>query len=294
MSPVIDIQVELAMSELETHYSRRPDRVLYHYTSADGLYGIVNNKTLWATQIQYLNDAKEFLHAVDLADFEVNRLKIKANGDEIVLFEEMHKRLRSSNGARSFIFSLSEEPDLLSQWRAYCSKGGFSIGFDPSALYQLAASNGFRLLPCIYEEAQQKALIKQVIDETLSLFHARKGSENLELLSSDLMHIPFYGRFLLMATSIKHPSFSEEKEWRLIGGPFSYKDARAGWRPRRDILIPYYEFNLTAVSGEMPISDVCVGPALHQDLSLDSAGSFLASNQIKAQISQSAIPYRTE
>ncbi len=286
--------MELTLSDLEKHYSRRPDRPLYHYTSADGLYGIVKNKILWATQVQYLNDAKEFLHAVDLADNEVIRLKKNASRDEIVLFEQMHNSLRSSNGARSFIFSLSEEPDLLSQWRAYCSKGGFSIGFDPSALYELSVSNGFRLLPCVYEEAQQKALINQVIGETLNLFRARKGSENVEQLSTDLMHKPFYGSFLLMATSIKHPSFSEEREWRLIGGPFPYHSAQAGWRPRGGMLVPYHEFNLMAASGEIPISNVHVGPALDQKLSVESVGTFLASNKIEALLFESAIPYKTQ
>ena len=34
-------------------------KILYHYTTMDGLKGIIASKSLWATKIQYLNDASE-------------------------------------------------------------------------------------------------------------------------------------------------------------------------------------------------------------------------------------------
>jgi hypothetical protein len=38
-----------------------------HYTSAAALIGIFENEKLWATNIKFLNDEQEFLHALDLA-----------------------------------------------------------------------------------------------------------------------------------------------------------------------------------------------------------------------------------
>ena len=39
---------------------------LYHYTSQEGLLGILSSKTLWATRIQYLNDSTEFAYTLAL------------------------------------------------------------------------------------------------------------------------------------------------------------------------------------------------------------------------------------
>ena len=40
--------------------------VLYHYTSASGLKGIVESGTLWATDVLHLNDSSEISYAVEL------------------------------------------------------------------------------------------------------------------------------------------------------------------------------------------------------------------------------------
>src|SRR6266568_442547 len=39
---------------------------LYHYTSQEGLLGILSSKTLWATRIQSLNDSTEFAYTLAL------------------------------------------------------------------------------------------------------------------------------------------------------------------------------------------------------------------------------------
>lgn len=40
------------------------DDLLWHYTDCAALLNIVNNGVLWATQIQYMNDAQELVHIV--------------------------------------------------------------------------------------------------------------------------------------------------------------------------------------------------------------------------------------
>src|SRR5258708_37938810 len=54
--------------------SRKPDKPLYHYTTQKGLLGIIKSRQIWATHTQYLNDRREFLHAVDLVREEIKRL----------------------------------------------------------------------------------------------------------------------------------------------------------------------------------------------------------------------------
>jgi hypothetical protein len=61
---------------------------LYHYTTAEGLVGIVRDRKLWATDIFHLNDRREFIHGIKLAVEELQRDGIyegyKAHVPEIV------------------------------------------------------------------------------------------------------------------------------------------------------------------------------------------------------------------
>ena len=52
---------------------------LYHYTTQEGLLGIVEKGEIWATNIFYLNDAAEFKHA-----FRIFSNKIQAKISELI------------------------------------------------------------------------------------------------------------------------------------------------------------------------------------------------------------------
>jgi len=262
------------MKLINQHYKKLPTSTLYHYTNSEAFLGIVNNAQLWATQIQYMNDKKEFKHAVDLTVRMIKEV-INASGSSLFL-EKLKSSVSQYNGARTFIVSFSENPDTLSQWRAYSRGGGYSIGFDHRKLIELAHKHTFSLLPCIYDENTQKELLKELVNFSMS------ESSNIEDPSSEdqINHFlakKFYGKFMRLAPSIKHPAFSEENEWRLIGGPFSYELDEAGWRSARGMLVPYHSFSLLDNEGFLPINEVHIGP--HPDMydSADSVRTFLYS-----------------
>jgi hypothetical protein len=47
--------------------------LLYHYTTQEGLLGILESKSLRATWIHYLNDSREFWHAFEVAKEQIDR-----------------------------------------------------------------------------------------------------------------------------------------------------------------------------------------------------------------------------
>ncbi len=49
---------------------------LYHYTTQDGLRGIIKSRSLWFTNIFYINDASEFNYIFKLVQEELN-LKVQ-------------------------------------------------------------------------------------------------------------------------------------------------------------------------------------------------------------------------
>lgn len=107
-----------------------PD-VLYHYTSIEGFKGIIDSKEIWATAANHLlNDPTEITHAKEIALEILRKRKSDFNGKG-ELYNNCKSAIESSDRSKKFrcICSFSEEGDLLSQWRAYCPKGGVSVGF---------------------------------------------------------------------------------------------------------------------------------------------------------------------
>ena len=56
---------------LEDFINQAPPEKLYHYTSQEGVIGILSEKVLWASMIHYMNDSKEYALALDLAKQEL-------------------------------------------------------------------------------------------------------------------------------------------------------------------------------------------------------------------------------
>ena len=50
-------------------------RDIYHYTSVDGIIGILRNKELWFTNIYFLNDNQELFYTYKLIDEVIKEIK---------------------------------------------------------------------------------------------------------------------------------------------------------------------------------------------------------------------------
>lgn len=238
----------------ETLETTPPD-LLFHYTSPTGLIGIVESKKLWATNIRYLNDAKELDHAVEYFLLCLKNLSRPGNSytpEELSLFKRMGENIYTAGGD-IYVFSLSAERDLLSQWRAYCPpNGGYSVGFPSSQLKVMANKQGFYLTPCVYDHANQYAIVSDIIGGHLQYFHSLLSNHTGEdtkdiyerVVSSFAQYVARYGPLL------KHRSFSEEREWRLVSSPLQIGHPKISYRAGRYSIIPYLEFDL--VDNEKP------------------------------------------
>ena len=154
-------------------FSPVPGRPIFHYTSQSGFLGILQDKALWASKIQFLNDSAEFQYTLDLIE-----ARMKAQDENPDLKEFTHFRenvigwLRGSmKYPNIFVVSFSERGDLLSQWRAYCPSGaGFSIGFTYDQLLPAIKkeSPNARLVKCIYQLDEQVKIVDELISRALS------------------------------------------------------------------------------------------------------------------------------
>src|SRR5262245_50249024 len=113
---------------------RNMPAVLYHYTSADALDGILQSRRLWATHVAYLNDSSEYRYTMRLASGHLGAFGRRSTDPRLAaLHAEWERALELAADNHVYVISLSASRDLLSQWRSYAPKG-FALGFDQTHL----------------------------------------------------------------------------------------------------------------------------------------------------------------
>ena len=152
---------------MELGRSPRLPPELFHYTTADGLKGIMERDRIWATNYRYVNDLTELLHANGfLRDELLARLPSTSSLVQAV-FEAILKTPDLLFGMTDvFVACFCEDGDLLSQWRAYGgSGGGYAIGYQDIAIRTGIVGSQYGLYKVIYKEDQQKEIINFLLDE---------------------------------------------------------------------------------------------------------------------------------
>ena len=289
------------MDTIDQTVSKRSVKILYHYTAQSGLMGIVKNKCIWATNIEYLNDSEEFALAVKLMRAEIDVSRKACSDPKLLPFldnaAEMVDLIQSVTSV--YVSSFTENGDLLSQWRGYAPRGnGFSIGFDYENLKASIEGQGYFIAPCIYDESTQRQLVRESIRDLMEHLLdgiTKWGSYDPTDDYYGLAYSNFYSSFCHSAPLIKHVSFSEEREWRAVSQHgFKTRDLdKIGYREGVSMVTPYRVINLGSESSSLPISEIIVGPTPHKGLSAQSVSMFMKAAGInRCVVKLSAIPYR--
>ena len=268
--------------------------VLYHYTTQEGLLGIIRSKTVWASNVHYLNDSKEFRHAIELANRLAWSSANESKEDWRLEFRDRLKQgLEQISRIHIFVFSLSENGDQLSQWRGYCPAGaGYSLGFEIEKLRSISARQGFALEPVVYDPQEQEQLLGALIERlTRAHFSDKEIHLSKEKIENAVNY--FLSEFVRLAPKLKDQSFREEREWRLISGLVSVDDPRLDFRPGKSGIIPYVKIRLEAADIDFPIKEVVVGPTQDMELATGAVSTFMSSQKIKNwRVRCSQVPYR--
>ncbi|MCS4257793.1 hypothetical protein M2405_006120 [Rhodococcus erythropolis] len=220
------------------------NEILYHYTSAAGLLGIldpvaiptgwgntiesnVGSFSLWATDTAYVNDSGELnygrahlakqLRRTVAPDSEhdglVSGLEFVLSGafadlDPLEIKNDLYGPDRLSVYATCFC----ENGDLLSQWRGYGTGHGYSIGFRKDTLQQTVRVAGrwsdgdeIRALKPLELVKVQYGEVLPVLRETADLILER-GKDDSDAWQMCLRAL----------AQVKSDGFASEREWRLF------------------------------------------------------------------------------
>jgi len=172
--------------------------IIYHYTTISGLIGIIAQYEIWASDCQFLNDGTELSYAREIFFTEVQKLNLAPveGGGGYSLAG------RSLEDFRMFITCFCENGDLLSQWRGYGADQGYSLGFDTARLQALDFGE---ITPVQYGIPNSSEYFAQELKRAHGI-SAHPGMA--EYFASE--------QLLSRLARVKHPSFAEEHEWRIL------------------------------------------------------------------------------
>jgi hypothetical protein len=271
-------------------------QILYHYCSQEVIWSIIEKGNIWLSDILTLNDAVE--HKWGLAWLFKVFLEHPELFDDDFRDFVIYMVFGTLKVARPFVGSFSANGDLLGQWRAYSDDGrGFSLGLRASHIHK---KWGVSLKKIEYREARQEAIIIQSLIELQDFWRESGGV----IVASDVHPNPnvfpdlkyptpqfrevrlshwlvwekILFEFALDLSSLKHPSFFEEKEFRVIRAVAysegKYFDVGAGSkggsiavkvRTRGSEEIAYIEFPIDASHEGAIVLEVILGPNNPED-----------------------------
>jgi hypothetical protein len=288
------------MRRIDSYFYFEPQVPLHHYTGIQTLLALAPTASgqkqpcLWSSHVSYLNDSQEILYAREVMRYgAIPAMMAFGHPDDMWFAEEFGKWIDITLAApfNMFVFSLSEEPNLLSQWRSYTPHGkGVSISFSTELVREIAHVNKLKIGKCLYNHNEQRDLITSLI-ESLWITYRNLGRGNQDRADMQRYFTEYRHQILQVLALIKHEAFKEEAEWRLISN-VDMDPALIHFRQAEGaaLLTPYIE--LTLPIKDFKFQSITLGPTPHGALSFAALQAFAAKTKLSANIYESEIPFR--
>ena len=273
-------------------------RVLYHYTTSQGLHGIVTQKKFRLTHSRHLNDETEGLYGAAAVDRALDNIKSTHESSELVqvLSQAMKVALGQDHVPTSggtFLGCFSTLKDSLPQWRGYGRyDSSFAMALDAEKLLNVAKKSWDGrcwLLPVQYDQEKfietfvgALAIASDEFDEQIKTHNPQ------DLLRALIVLVANY------ASALKHHAFKEEQEWRLILLSLPGDPNLSVQHLPNSTFRPYTELELGPDFFKEALLEIVVGPQSHQKAMLHGAASFLREQTGRdIPVVKSEVPYNS-
>ena len=155
------------MAGVDGEFGGVSDQIVYHYCTASTGFSIVETKTIRLSALSHANDTSEGRAMIQKFDELIAATSLSYEVAQVcrVIFGSF------SQSTEGFAFCMSENGDLLSQWRAYAGDGaGVVIGFNKSILERdfgevNFGSKFFEIIKIEYGDAKLVDLLKPLTIE---------------------------------------------------------------------------------------------------------------------------------
>lgn len=280
--------------------TERPHDILYHYTNLDSFMGMIDNRSIWMSKGNFLNDSGELVyihhiarHVLELFEQHINQ----KYGNDVELLKCRNRFMGKMRWALSkflheihldhlevYVLSLTPNQDSLTLWYNYSGGDGYNIGFSYDKLLaeinHLSENMGqeFSVVygNVLYEkEKQEQTLLHSLIRSFEFLLQHRGQFDDDEMVAK----LPAYFTEIITSCSIffKHEAFKNEEEYRIA---FTRRrkantgDGKVLFRSANGIIIPYISIELKE---KLPVRHVTIGPKNNIDIAKNGVEYYLRS-----------------
>lgn len=265
---------------------------LFHYTSSEGLRGIIETNSIRFSDPLFLNDGSEVYYANSLLRDSLDAF-MSGKGRSQRNFS-VHIRdfiARTAYIYRPVIFCMSGKPDLLNQWRDYGRDiVPYSIELQPSVLIQQDWNFPCDLVRMIYDREVQNEILQSLFATIYSAVSKNPAlllkRESRSKLMNEILSI-VWGVLVLF----KNPAFAAEEEWRLLAYAPSLVGQRREFRSSTLGVVPFVS-RKPREGTVLPIASVCVGPSPYGYISRMALDTFLQTHGHSCPTMHSEIPSR--
>lgn len=220
---------------------------LYHYTTFDGMVGILDSQSLWATNYRFLNDQSEIIHFKQhLCDMLLEPVTASFNRHDCRKIQSLYKAsleealvreigilvgaMYGAAGEGFYIASFcthsdsyAKENGLLSQWRGYGKDGGYALVLDCKSMSDLLIKENeifdyvtLSLSDVVYDDDTQmyqedlRSSVQDITEYTIDTMHSALRGGGAAVATKS------YPALVNCMSRYKHRAFREEKEVRLV------------------------------------------------------------------------------
>lgn len=287
---------------------------LYHYTTAEGIRGIVENREFVATKSDFLNDKMEFQYAVEVMEQLIERYivntdlrmqfsaKLKAEIDRIGIISSAHAAL-DEDEMSFYVVAFSKQNNNSLLWAEFTDFRGYCLEFDYEKIVEGFRHRVFLHGTVIYDEEEQ---MNGLLESLLSCIHSlvEKGAKDLQgFFEEDAIPSEKSLNQLVDAMAVvcsvytmffKKSYFAGEEEYRFIFPPLHYEKGqdRPQFRLLDQIFLPYIMVELETEQQEIPLQSVMVGAKNNSDIAVRGMKYFLKTQGLDIPVLLSDIPLR--
>jgi hypothetical protein len=266
-----------------------PPATLSHYTTLEGLKGIVETGLLWASNASFLNDKAELSHALKVAKLAIVKLSSEKTMKQwSPMLKKVIAEFEDGGVPDTFVACFCRSDDNLSQWRGYGGTvQGVSLTFDRKKISKRLEPDKAAFFKVQYSKLSTAQKLSTALSEEIGKLAGLDelvGEPNETQRYNELRD-----RVSALLPRFKHLGFADEREWRYaIQRKVEPKDLR--FRVSNNKVVPY--IMIGASHNPLPITAARIGPGPDQELTMRSVKLFLNSSGYDVPVTMSEVPFR--
>jgi hypothetical protein len=254
--------------------------ILWHYTDAAGLFGILSSRQLRFGDARFLNDRTERVYGSEFVEGVLTELE--AN-DASGMVREVRAELAFRKIDRLYVCSFCETHNSMSQWQRYGADGyGYCIGFDAAQLDTALDPERAPRVAMIYDPAEQRQLVIEAATGAAEMYTDFTDAVGPQR-DGVFVALPAPGDLTMVMLRLKNPDFRDEHEWRYFVEGYDWADDGAqeeDFAVRGAYIKPFIELPRKLKYHPLkplPVTNVVCGPRLDGEIAVPAVERFLRS-----------------